>query len=67
MTFQSPSTEWRGRLAQLVGQVQAQKPAHGERAGTLKCICGAPFHFTIQSTGISRGHCAAGCGARWCH
>lgn len=67
MTYQSTTIAWRGKLANLVAQVQQQRPQHGERAGTLRCICGATLHFHIQSNGISRGHCSAGCGARWCH
>ena len=63
--FDPPSIAQRGKLAQLVAAVQQQKPQQGEKAGTLRCACGAPLHFNIQSTGISRGHCAAGCGMRW--
>lgn len=67
MSFQPPKIAWRGRLAQLVAQVHDQKPEHGERAGKLRCICGATLTFTIQADGKSRGQCSAGCGARWCH
>jgi hypothetical protein len=63
----TPTIAWRGKLVRLVAQVQQQKPEQGEKAGKMKCICGATVHFYIQSTGISRGHCAAGCGVRWFH
>lgn len=65
--YQSPSIAWRGKLASLVAQVQQQRPAHGEHRGVLRCICGATCHFVIQSNGISRAHCSAGCPARWSH
>jgi hypothetical protein len=61
----SPTIAWRGKLARLRAQVQQHKPEHGERQGRLRCVCGAAFTFTIASNGLSRGHCAAGCGARW--
>lgn len=67
MHYASPTIDWRGRLARLRADVHALKPQHGDHQGTLRCICGASFHFHIQSTGISRGHCSAGCGARWCN
>lgn len=65
MAYTSTTIAWRGKLANLVAQVQQQKPTQGERTGTVRCFCGAPFHFTIESDGRSRGHCAAACGARW--
>lgn len=66
MTYtSSPTIAWRGKLANLVAQVQQQKPAQGEHQGRIRCICGATVHFNIQATGTSRGHCAAGCGVRW--
>lgn len=61
-----PTIAWRGKLALLRADVQKHKPENGERQGTMKCICGASFHFNIQASGISRGQCAAACGARWC-
>lgn len=67
MRHESPTIAWRGRLARLRADVQQEKPSQGERQGTLRCVCGATFHFNIQSTGLSRGHCSAGCGARWCN
>lgn len=66
MTYTSPTIAWRGKVARLLAQVQEHKPEQGERASTLRCICGATLHFNIQSSGISRGHCSAGCGVRWC-
>lgn len=60
-----PTIKQRGQLARLRADVQSQKPPHGELAGKLRCACGATLHFNIQSTGLSRGHCAAGCGVRW--
>jgi hypothetical protein len=65
VTFQVPTIAWRGQLALLRAQVQHERPEQGERAGTLKCVCGATFHFQIQSTGLSRGFCTAACGVRW--
>lgn len=65
MVYATPTIAWRGKLAQLQAQVYQQKPEHGERAGTIRCICGGTLHFTVQSSGISRAHCTAGCGARW--
>jgi hypothetical protein len=67
VTFSPPTITWRGQLARLQAQVHQQKPQHGERQGTMRCLCGATLHFTVQSTGLSRGHCSAACGARWCH
>lgn len=65
--YRTPSISWRGKLAKLVAQVHTHKPEEGERAGTMKCICGATLHFTIASTGRSSGQCSAGCPARWAH
>jgi hypothetical protein len=67
MRHESPSTAWRGKLANLVAQVHQLKPEHGEKQGTLRCLCGATLTYNIQATGISRGQCSAGCGVRWCH
>lgn len=67
MRHESPTIAWRGKVARLIAQVHDQKPAQGEHSSTIRCICGATVHFNIQSTGISRGHCSAGCGVRWCH
>lgn len=67
MSYTSHTIAWRGKVANLVAQVHQQKPQHGEKQGTIRCICGATVHFNIQATGISRGHCSAGCGVRWCH
>lgn len=55
----------RGQIARLMAQAQEKRPQHGEVAGTMRCACGATLQFNIQSTGISRGHCIAGCGVRW--
>lgn len=63
--YQSPTIAWRGKLARLMADVQREKPAEGERAGKIRCICGATLHFTIDQAGRSRGHCSSGCGARW--
>lgn len=65
MSNQSTAIAWRGKLANLVAQVQQHRPQHGEKAGTMRCVCGATLHFNIQSTGISRGFCSAACGVRW--
>lgn len=65
MTFTSPTIAKRGKLAHLVAAVQQHKPEHGEKAGTMRCACGATLQFNIQSTGISRGRCTASCGMRW--
>lgn len=65
MRFEPPTVRWRGRVANLMAAVYRQRPAHGEASGTLACICGARLLFNIQSTGISRGRCSAGCGVRW--
>lgn len=67
MRFQPPTITWRGRLAQLVAQVQEMRPKHGESSGTMPCICGARLWWWINSSGASRAHCSAGCGAKWCH
>jgi hypothetical protein len=63
----APTIAWRGQLARLRAEVQGHRPEHGERHGRLRCVCGATFTFSIQSNGLSRGQCAAACGARWCN
>lgn len=65
MRHEVPTIAWRGKLANLVAQVQQQKPQHGERTGSLRCICGATLTYNIQATGLSRGQCSAACGVRW--
>jgi hypothetical protein len=65
MRHDTPTIAWRGRLANLVAQVQQQKPPHGEKRGTIRCVCGATLQFSVQSNGLSRAHCSAGCGVRW--
>jgi hypothetical protein len=65
LRFQPPSIAWRGKLARLRAEAQSHKPEHGEARGQLRCTCGSTIHFNIQSTGISRGRCSAGCGIRW--
>lgn len=67
MAYDSPTIAWRGKLVRLIAQVHEKKPEQGEQQGTMRCICGATLTFNIQSTGISRAHCSAGCGVRWCH
>lgn len=66
MSYVSPTIAWRGKLANLVAAVQRQRPEHGEKAGTMRCSCGATLHFNVQASGISRGRCSAACGVRWC-
>lgn len=65
MNFAPPTIKRRGQVARLQAAVYQQKPAQGERAATMRCICGATLHFNVQSTGLSRAHCSAGCGVRW--
>ena len=66
MKFTPPTIARRGQLARLQAQVYQQKPANGEHQGTMRCMCGATLHFNIQASGLSRAHCSAACGARWC-
>jgi hypothetical protein len=65
MPYRDVSIARRGQIARLRAEVQQQKTEHGERQGKLRCVCGATFTFNIQASGLSRGQCAAGCGARW--
>jgi hypothetical protein len=65
LRFEPPTIKERGELARLMDAVQRHKPEHGEASGTLRCACGGTLKFNIQSNGISRGTCLAGCWRRW--
>lgn len=66
--FEPPSLKERSQVAQAMSKVQEHRPSHGEANGKITCTrCGASLHFSIQSTGLSRGRCAAACGVSWCH
>ncbi|MBX3653247.1 MAG: hypothetical protein KF686_03620 [Ramlibacter sp.] len=66
MTRYQPQTiKQRGQVAKAMAAVYAQKPQNGEAKGRIQCpACNGALNFTVNSTGLSRGHC--GCGMRWC-
>lgn len=66
LRFEPPTIKQRGELARMMDAVHRHRPANGEASGTMRCTCGGTLHFNIQSTGVSRARCSAGCGIRWC-
>jgi ribosomal protein S27AE len=67
MRFEPPTIKERGQVVAAMTAVQQHKPAHGEASGRIRCPrCGAGLQFVVMASGLSRGHCAAACGIRWC-
>lgn len=53
-------------IAQAMAEVQRHREPRCDVSGRIRCPkCRGALLFNVQSSGISKGRCSAGCGVSW--